>query len=341
MSDEFYKVLEISKTASQKEIQSAYRKLARKLHPDLNQSDPNAKQKFQKVQEAYDVLNDPEKRRIYDQFGVSPDQMGSAGGGGPHQWSYGSGGGSNPFRGFKGNFGGGGGAGAGAGNFDLNDILRMFGGGMGGGMGAGMDEMDDVNDPFAGAAGRRQSRGVDIERKLSVPFTTAVLGGTIELKLKRAPGMKDETVAVNIPTGIEEGKKIRLPGFGKPGTGGGKPGNMMLVVHIEEHPCFRRQGQQLYVDVPVSLNEAVFGAKIDVPTPTGNVRVSVPAGSSTGTKLRLRGRGVPASGDRTEAGDLFAELSVRLPKRWSSEDLELLKKLQTEPPEKLRDELRF
>ena len=323
MKDDYYKILDIPKTASQAEIQKAYRKHARKLHPDVNQSDVGAKKKFQKLQEAYDVLNDPEKRRIYDQFGVSPDQMGTGGGQGPFQWSFGSGGTQGPFTGFRSSSQGN------TGTFDINDFMKMFGGG------AGMADGQDVH--FGGMP--RPTRGTDLERTLRVPFTVSILGGTVEMSLRR--GNKTEKISVQIPAGIEDGKKIRLAAQGNPGVGGGKPGNLLVTVQVDEHPFFYRQAANLYVRVPISLKEAVFGAKIDVPTPKESVCVTIPAGSSTGTKLRLRGCGLRKSAIPAEVGDLFVELSVVLPKKWSEADLKRLEALQIDTPEKLRHDLQF
>ncbi len=325
MSDDYYKILEVPKTASQAEIQKAYRKLARKLHPDVNPGDVGAKQKFQKLQEAYDILNDQEKRRVYDQFGVSPDQMGTGGSQGPFQWSFGSGGPQGPFQGFRQ-------SGGGAGQMDINDLLKMFGAG---GMGNGNDDFQEQY--FKNAA--RPVRGTDVERSLQIPFALSILGGAMEMPLRR--GGREEKISVKIPAGIEDGKKIRLAGQGNPGTGGGKAGNLLITIHVEEHPFFHRQGENLYVRVPISLKEAVFGTKIDVPTPKESVRVTIPAGSTTGTKLRLRGHGLRKSVGSTVVGDLFVELSVVLPKKWSAADLKLLQSLQGDVPESLRTDLKF
>jgi len=322
MNDDYYKTLEVPKTASQSEVQKAYRKLARKLHPDVNPNDAGAKKKFQKLQEAYDVLNDLEKRRIYDQFGVSPDQMGTGGGQGPFQWSFGSGGPQGPTSGFRSSSRGG------TGSFSIDDLMKMFGVG-------GMDEMQ--GSPFNGPP--HPTRGTDLERTLQIPFTVSILGGVVEMTLHR--NGKEEKLSVTIPAGIEDGKKIRLAGQGSPGMGYGKSGNLMVTVHVDEHPFFHRKAENLYVRVPISLKEAVFGAKIGVPTPKESVSVTVPAGSSTGTKLRLRGRGLRKSATSSELGDLFVELSVVLPKKWSTADLKLLESLQTDAPEKLRADLRF
>ncbi len=331
MSEDYYQLLDVAKTASKEDIQKAYRKLARKYHPDLNQDDPKkAREKFQKVQEAFDILGNDEKRKFYDQFGVSPDKMGSGGGQGDSQWSFGGGApGGGPFRG--------GGFQGGSFNFEnIEDILSMFGGGRANGGGA--PSMEEFFRRGGGAdASPRQTKGSDLERSITIPFTTAVMGGKVELRFRRHGG-KDETISVTIPPGIVSGKKIRLSGLGHPGRNGGKAGNLLVVVQVEEHPCFTRQGDNLYVQVPVTLREAAFGGKIDIPTPKGKVTLSVPAGSTTGTKLRVKGCGVP---NKSTVGDLFAELSVTLPKKWSAEDLTLLEKLRAEPEKPVRGAIRW
>ena len=303
-TDDYYQILGVSKTSSREEIQKAYRQLARKYHPDFNQNDPQgAKEKFQKVQEAFDVLGNPEKRQIYDQFGVSPEKMGSGGGQGPFQWSFGGG---APGR--TANF-----------QFDnLDDIMKMFGGGFGS---ASPDEIF--------SAGRRPSRGKDTEQTVSIPFVLSITGGKAEVRVG------GQTVSVTIPVGIENGKKIRLPGLGETGSHGGGTGSLLLTVRVEEHPCFSRRGNNLYVDVPISLKEAVFGTKIDIPSPKGNVTLTIPAGTSSGMKLRIQQCGIGGT------GNLFATLQVVLPKNWSETDKALLDKLQTEPEEPLRRSLRW
>ncbi|MDR0610775.1 MAG: DnaJ domain-containing protein [Planctomycetaceae bacterium] len=323
MSNDYYKTLEVPKTATQEEIQKAYRKLARKHHPDMNQNDPKgAKEKFQKIQEAFDVLGDPEKRKIYDQFGVSPDQMGSGGGQGPFQWSFGGGmPGGGASRGNSHHF-----------NFEnLDDLIKMFSGGGGLGNNQSPDEF------FSAGAGRRSIRGSDVERNLAISFVMAVEGGKVDMKIRRPAG-HDETVTVKIPAGITDGKKIRLNGLGNHGQFGGKAGNLLITVHVEEHPFFKRKDIHLYVKIPVTLKEAVFGAKIDIPTPKGNVTLTVPAGSSSGTKLRVRGCGIVS---REGSGDLFAELSVVLPKKWMPAEKELIQKLTSEPAEPVRNDLQW
>jgi len=306
-ADDYYQTLGVARTASREEIQKAYRQLARKYHPDFNQNDPKgAKEKFQKVQEAFDILGNPEKRQVYDQFGVSPDQMGSGGGHGPFQWSFGGG---SPGR--KTSF-----------NFEnINDFMHMFGNGF---SSASPEELF--------TAGLHPRQGRDIEQTLSITFALSITGGKIDVMVG------GQMVSVTIPAGIVEGKKIRLPGLGRAAPNG-IAGNLFLTIHIEEHPYFSRRGNNLYVNVPISLKEAVFGAKIDVPTPKGNVTLTVPAGASSGMKLRIKQCGVASSTGGT--GDMFAMLQVVLPQKWSDADKALLEKLQTEPEQPPRCKLQW
>ncbi len=331
MSDDYYKILGIANNASKEDIQKAYRKLARKYHPDLNQNNPKkARENFQKVQEAFDILGNDEKRKFYDQFGVSPDKMGSGGGQGDSQWSFGGGGG--PFQGGGQSFSGHG--------FNLEDILGMFGGGHG-----TAGERPSMGEFFRGGQGAAASpvKGNDLERSITIPFVTSVEGGKVELRFRRAGG-KEEVVSVNIPAGIVSGKKIRLSGLGNPGRNGGKAGNLLVTVQVEEHPFYTRKGDNLYVRVPVTLREAVFGGKIEIPTPKGKVTLTVPAGSTTGTKLRVKGCGVSSRDSVTKkdmVGDLFAELSVTLPKKWTEEDRILLEKIDAKTEKPVRGDVRW
>jgi len=308
MAEDFYKTLSVARGASQDEIQKAYRNLARKYHPDLNQDDPKAKEKFQKLQAAFEVLGNPEKRKQYDQFGHAFEQMGGTGGpGGQYSWAGQGGnpfaGGGNPFAGFQG-------AGQGNADFDLGDILGgMFG--MGGG-------------------GRRKRasrsmKGEDLQQEMTIPFNTAILGGNLDFTVQRPDGRR-ETISTKIPVGIEDGKKIRLREQGNPGMFGGKPGDIILTIRVASHPYFERRGSQLHLKVPVSLQEAALGATIDVPSPRGTMSLKIPPGSTSGIKLRLKGCGIPFSSGK---GDLFAELVVILPKNWSEKDAALLRQLET------------
>ncbi len=318
MPEDYYSTLGVSQSASDEEIQKAYRELARKYHPDLNPDDEKAKRKFQEVQQAFDTLNDPEKRQMYDRFGHAYE---NASAGGPQGW------------------GGGGPAGGPAGGFSFEDL---FGGaaGMGGGGGGGggfADLFKQFGQRGRGPQPSGPTRGSDIEHELTVPFTSAVLGGEAQISIMRPDG-STETLQVKIPQGIEDGKKIRLRGQGEEAPAGGPAGDLLIKVHVAPHPHFRRSGKRLDVTVPVTLAEAVRGAKVDVPTPHGTLSITVPPGSSSGSKLRLKGQGVqPASG---EPGDLFTELQVVLPKGLTVEDREAIAgiadKYQDDPRSGLR-----
>jgi DnaJ-class molecular chaperone len=196
--------------------------------------------------------------------------------------------------------------------------------------------------PFGSGSRRRQrrpagpSKGGDLEHEITVPFSTAILGGSCEISVQR-PGNGMERVTIKIPVGIDDGKKIRLRGQGNPPPmPDGKPGDLILTVKVAPHPHFKRQGDQLYVTVPITLQEAVQGAKIEIPSPRGMVSVSVPPGSTSGTKLRLKGCGIQKPSGAT---DLFAELVVTLPKQWSEHDRNLIGQLDSPYPEPPRKQL--
>ena len=316
MAEDYYDVLGLSRAASEDEINKAYRDLARKHHPDLNPDDAAAKKKFQEVTAAFEVLSDPKKREQYDRFGPAFEQMKGGGAGG---WP-GAGGGQQFEFDLGDLFGGGGPPGAGgAGGFA--DIFKHFGGGA----------------PPRGRsnAGRSTpSRGEDIQTEITVPFRTAVSGGEAALSLQRSGG-KTETLTVKIPAGLEDGRKIRLRGQGNPDPMGGDQGDLLLTVHVAPHPQFRRQGARLEVSIPVTLAEAARGAKVDLPTPKGVITLTIPPGTSSGTKLRVKGHGV------APAGDLFAEVLVVVPAELSDADREAIAKISDRYPQSPRDELRW
>ncbi len=324
MAEDYYKTLGVSRDASAADIQKAYRKLARKFHPDMNPDDKTAKTKFQEVQRAFDVLNDASKRELYDRYGSSFESMGA--GGGPR-------GGGNATRG-----------GGSSGTEDI-DFSQFFGDRFGGDPSG---TFGDIFTQFRRAGGRRRREpemqpeaGADISAELEIPFITAVLGGTAQISVRRQDGHV-ETLNVKIPPGIDEGKKIRLRGQGKAGPGGAA-GDILITVHVAAHPWFRRHGNHLEVRVPVTVAEAALGAKIDVPTPRGTISLRVPPQSSSGKRLRVKGHGVtPRSG---EPGDLFAEIMIVLPTPLDDECLDLIKKLdahaQAAHPQDPRHDLRW
>ena len=303
MANDYYQTLGLDRDVAQGEIERAYRKLARKYHPDLNQNDQTAKEKFQEVQQAYEILNDPEKRAMYDRYGKS---MGSAGPGPGRQ-------------GHPGGFSG----------FEFDQFFGQQGGGGAGGFNGFADLFGQMNSP-GGARRRRSARprqGADLHHEVQVPFQTAILGGEVRLSIQRAGGQV-ENLSAKIPAGIEDQRKIRLRGQGEPAPPGGRPGDLLITVRVTAHPCFRRQGDNLEVEVPLTLDEAVLGAKIDVPTPWGVIALTVPAGTSSGKRLRVKGQGVSGTGDKR--GDLFAVLRIVVPEAVDESSAELIRQFASQ-----------
>jgi DnaJ-class molecular chaperone len=329
MADDYYKTLGVSRNASQADIQKAYRELARKYHPDMNPEDPSATKKFQQIQAAFDVLGKAEKREMYDRYGSSFETHGA---GGPHAdrgWAGAAGPGAD--------FGG-----AWAEDVDFGQFFGdRFGGEMPGGLG-------DIFAQFRRAAGQRgqQGRGrsararqaVDITSEVEIPFTTSITGGQVQLTLHRPTG-KSESIVVKVPPGIEDGKTIRLRGQGEQPSGGGSPGNLLLKVRVRPHPFFARRGSNLYVRLPVTLGEAVAGAKIDVPTPTGTVALRVPPCTSGGTKFRIKGHGVALK--NAPPGDLLAEVQIVLPSGLSEAERNQVRQIDQQHPFSPRQDLRW
>ena len=295
MANDYYEILGVTRSATSEEIQKGYRKEARKYHPDLHEDKDKAKQQFQKIQHAYEVLSDPEKRRMYDQMGPDFEKMGGRQGHNPFGGAGGPGGMGGHYD-LNEIFGGGGGGGA-----AFEQLFRQFGGGMGGMPGGGRHPDQQPAPP---------KPKLDIEQAITIPFATAVLGGTHQVSIKRSTG-KIETIDVKIPAGIENDKKIRLRGLGHRGPDGTR-GDLLIKVGVSVHPCFHRVGNNLMVKLPVNLREAILGAKIDLPTPHGTITITVPAGSANGKSLRLKGMGIKPKGKTP--GDLMAEIQVIIPK---------------------------
>jgi DnaJ-class molecular chaperone len=280
MARDYYEVLGVKRDASEDEIKKAYRKLAREFHPDRNPGDKKAEGKFKEVQEAYDVLSDQKKRSQYDRFGqVGPD----GGGGGPgnqgFQWQWGGPGGFQQVD-----------------PGQAADIFRQFFGGGASGFGDAGDVEEILGRRSRGRArGRRAAPAPEVESEVSIPFLTAALGGAINIQVD------GREISVKIPAGVHDGQALRLQGQAPGG------GNLKLVLRIQPHPYFRSEGNNVILEVPISVSEAILGAKVDVPTLDGSkLSVKVPPGTSSGARLRLRGKGIAG-------GDQFIEIKIVVP----------------------------
>lgn len=309
---DYYEVLGVKKDAGDKEIKSAYRKLARKYHPDVSKA-PDATEKFREATEAYEVLSDGEKRKMYDQFGSAAFKGGPAGGpGGPRGWPGGA-------QGVRINF------------------ADMFGGGGGGGGGgfAGMG-LEEILEALGGRArhkGRRcQSagpapKGRDIEHHVNIEFLQAVYGTSTTLRLQSRDQVgktATQTISVKVPPGVRDSQKIRVRGKGEQGHGG--PGDLLLVCHVQPHAYFKRDGDDISVEVPIGIVEAALGAKVDVPTIDGMTAVKIPPGTSSGRRLRLRGKGIASADKKKPRGDQYVAIKIVPPAKLSDETKELLEK---------------
>jgi DnaJ-class molecular chaperone len=318
---DFYEVLGVAKDATPEAIKKAYRSLARKYHPDVNQGDKKAEAKFKEAQAAYDVLSDAQKRSMYDQFGrAGLEGMMAAGprpGGSP--WTQ---------RG----------AGPGAETIDFSEFFGPGAGtaGMEGGGGIFEELLGRMRGSRRHGAGSGPRAGRNLEARLSIPFLTAVRGGETTIEIER--DHKRESLVVKVPPGIESGAKLRLRGQGEPGEAGAPNGDLTIEITVEPHPYFTREGRDLTVRVPITVPEALLGARIDVPSLDGMKSVTVPPGSSSGRKLRLRGQGLPATGDKRE-GDLFVILEIVVPRTTDDESKRLIREFGEHNPLRPREGL--
>jgi curved DNA-binding protein len=307
---DYYKVLDLSRGASDDEIRKAYRKLAREYHPDMKPNDKSAAEKFKSIQEAYSVLSDPEKREQYDRYGAA-FQGGRGGEGQPftYHWSAGPGGGA-PDIDLSDLFGG---------ELDLGDLF----GGTGG--------------PRAGRRGPRPRKGADLRTEVHVPFLVSAEGGEHELHLQRDG--RTERLTIKVPPGVDNGSVIRLAGQGQPGLAGGPSGDLLVTIRVAPHPYFHREGNNLRVDVPVTPTEAALGAKVEVPTLTeGKIMLTIPPGTSSGTKLRLRGKGVIDQKTK-QRGDQYVVVKIVVPKNLSPRAEQLFQELAEAAPLSPRERL--
>jgi curved DNA-binding protein len=300
---DYYETLGVSKTATEDEIRSAFRKLARKYHPDVAKDKNAAEEKFKQINEAYEVLSDPEKRRKYDQLGENWNQPG--GFQPPPQW-----GGGQP-GGFRWGSGENGGVEFEFGGTGFSDFFETFFGG-----GRGRSAFGGF-----GQRGTMGERGNDVEADIMVTLEEALHGSTRQVSLRRAGSKKTETYQVKIPRGVREGQRIRLAGQGEAGEGGGKSGDLFLRVRLARHPDFSVEGTDLVHEVKIAPWQAALGDQLIVPTLEGNARLKLPPGTQGGQRFRLRERGLPGvSGQR---GDLYVVAQISVPKKLSEREREI------------------
>jgi DnaJ-class molecular chaperone len=300
---DYYEILEVARDAGEKQIKAAYRRLARKHHPDLNRGDKAAEEKFKDVAEAFAVLSDPEKRARYDRGGH--EAFGTE---------------FDPFAGvdssrFDAGFGPG----------VLDDLLsQLFGGSFGGATGGPR-------------AGRRRGRGRDLRYETTISFVDAVRGATLELRVPRVgeDGARiEDAVKVRIPPGVEDGSTLRVPRRGDAGAQGSETGDLLLTLRVTPHPRFRRRSaRDLECDVPIGIVRASLGGPVDVPTLDGRATIQVPPGTESGTTLRVRGRGAPAGPRGEPAGDLYVVIQIRPPATVDTRARSLLEELGRLLPE--------
>lgn len=289
---DYYQILGVERGASADEIKKAYRRLARKYHPDVSK-EPNAEERFKEISEAYETLSDDKKRSAYDRLGqYRPGEEFRP----PPDWA------DRFTHGF-----GGAGAGAYSEHIDLSDLFGdLFGGARRGGRGFG-------------------AAGQDVEAEVAVTLEEAARGTEVSLNLAGAARHVTSPVKVRIPKGVTDGQKLRVPGKGMPGVGGGPAGALLLHIKLRPHRWFKPDGHDLYLDVPISPTEAVQGASAEVPTLEGRVRIKIPAGARSGQKLRLAEKGLPKPGGGH--GDLYAVLQIVVPESLSSRERELYDEL--------------
>jgi len=305
---DYYDILGVKKSASEDEIKKAYRSLAKKHHPDKNKGNKEAESRFKELSEAYAVLSDKEKRSQYDRLGREAFSPGGGQGGG------------NPF---------------GAG-FDFSQFTDQFGGARGGRRtttsggqrrGSSGGFTDIFSDLFGGGGGFQQGpeRGQDLEAELTIDFRDAVLGATMDLVVGGNP------IKVKIPEGVAEGQRIRLRGKGAPGSAGGPVGDLNVLVHVRSHPLFDRRGDDIHIELPVTVGEAIRGAEIDVPTIHGPVRARIPTGTQGGQTFRLKKKGVKKKGDTY--GDHYYRVLITVPKEVPDADaIEAIESAYPESP---------
>jgi molecular chaperone DnaJ len=375
---DYYELLGVPRKASVKDIRTAFRKLARKYHPDLNPGDKSAEEKFKQIQEAYDVLSDSKKRQMYDQYGFYSENLPPGGYPGGAGAGAGDPGVNFDFGGFD--FGGGTGT-TGGGGANFRDLFSQFFGGRGGAAmepeqepGGDLEYQIEINfwDAVRGAVKKLSITRMDScetchgtgavgspqtcptcngtgsvqqaagKMRFNVPCTRCGGTGKLRTPCKTCGGegrvRRTETIDVRIPAGVDNGGRVRVPGKGNAGTMGAPPGDLYLRVVVKQHPFFERRGDDLYTKVPVTVAEATLGAKIEVPTMDGRALVRIPPGTNSGKTLRLREKGVPSAKNGAR-GDQYVEIQVIVPQPTDERVRTLMKDLEKVAPEDPRKDL--
>ena len=304
---DYYEILGVPRDATEKEIKSAYRKLARKHHPDVNPDDPEAETRFKDIGEAYEVLKDPEKRAKYDRFGKEWQRYQTAGAGASDfDWGPWAQGGPNV-------------GGRNVRYATPEEVEEMFGGG---GMGGFSDFFETLFGGRAAPRARAQMRGSDIGHPVQITLDEAYRGTT------RMLSKDGKRIEVTIPPGVKTGSKVRVKGEGAPGAGGGQAGDLYLEVEVLPDRRFERNGNDLTTTVEVPLTTAVLGGEVTVPTLSGSVKLTVPPETQNGRRFRLAGKGMPDVRSKSDTGDLYVTTQVQLPTSLSDEEREVFEKLR-------------
>jgi len=323
---DYYDILGVSKSAAADEIKKAHRKLVRQYHPDVNSNNAAASEKFKEVQEAYDVLSDEQKKKAYDQFGHAAFQPGA-----PPP-------GTDPYEAFRRagqsrQWGAGGGV-----TVEDIDLEELLGGGRNRQAGGGFGDL--FESMFGGKGGRTRTnpagptRGPDIEYPVTISFEDAARGRTLPIRIQR--GHRTESIDVRIPAGVNTGSRIRLKNLGEQGPAG--PGDLYILTNVSPHPYFERDGLEVLLDLPISLYEAISGTSVEVPTLDGLVTIKIPAGTSSGAKLRIKGRGIERG---KEKGDQHCLIKIVVPKPVTDDFKEAMEKLAKKHPVDARENVKW
>ncbi len=322
---DYYKLLGVSRKAKAEDIKKAYRRLARRYHPDVNPGDTESEEQFKRISEAFEVLSDPKKREIYDRYGYYSEQAAGAGGGAGAPFDFS--------------------------RFDASNFRDVF-----------SEIFSNIRSQTTQTR-TQAARGADIEYPLAVSFDDAMHGLTATVEVARSEPCavcggkgdlsgslcgacrgsgvypKRETLSVKIPAGVDTGSRIRVPGKGQAGAHGGPAGDLFIITNVSAHAYFKRQGDNIYCTVPITVPEAALGARIEVPTVDGKARLKIPPGTQSGQKFRLRERGAWSLRGGGVRGDQFVEVKVTLPKVISEETKELLQRYARYNPENPRAEM--